>query len=203
MCRSSSVDLITVESDPLANENAVTSSEDQRPEWSRSAKRDVPMEDRKGVVGQAIFDPTKRLGGWEDGRAHQATPGAIAPGSEDVASGSEATYRSAAFVSSEPRPGRVEGIARVSDCPASSPGTRGRSCAAVSDRYLPRELRDWFAATSPSALDRAGIAMRPLPLCDECGRRIEARRRWAFSDTLCRRCYVKVWVRTILEALPF
>jgi hypothetical protein len=28
-------------------------------------------------------------------------------------------------------------------------------------------------------------------------------RRWPFSDTLCRRCYLKVWVRTILEALPF
>jgi hypothetical protein len=157
MCRSSSVDLITVESDPLANENAVTSSEDQRPEWSRSAKRDVPMEDRKGVVGQAIFDPTKRLGGWEDGRAHQATPGAIAPGSEDVASGSEATYRSAAFVSSEPRPGRVEGIARVSDCPASSPehaaarvrplatDTYRVSSATGSPRHPPRR---WIAPVS-------------------------------------------------------
>jgi NMD protein affecting ribosome stability and mRNA decay len=43
--------------------------------------------------------------------------------------------------------------------------------------------------------------MRVLPLCDDCGRRIKARRRWPFGETLCRRCYVKAWFSAILAAV--
>jgi NMD protein affecting ribosome stability and mRNA decay len=44
--------------------------------------------------------------------------------------------------------------------------------------------------------------LRVLPLCDECGRRIEARRRSPFHDAMCRRCYAKTWLLAILELVP-
>jgi hypothetical protein len=55
----------------------------------------------------------------------------------------------------------------------------------------------------PARILGAETSMKPLPLCNDCGRRIEARRRWPFGDTLCRRCYAKAWVERVLALLPF
>jgi NMD protein affecting ribosome stability and mRNA decay len=46
------------------------------------------------------------------------------------------------------------------------------------------------------------VSVKPLPLCEDCGRRIQARRRWPFTETLCRRCYVKAWAATVLRFVP-
>jgi hypothetical protein len=58
----------------------------------------------------------------------------------------------------------------------------------------------WFPRATLGRYDR--FMLRVLPLCDECGRRIEARRRSPFHDTMCRRCFAKTWLLTILELVP-